>query len=169
MDKSNLNQYHKAFQPILDKYDQTRRLIKDEKGINLMAVVVIGDQSHGKSSLLEAISGIDLPRGKGTKTRVPLEIQLRNVKNQEQERIVISSNNREMKEETIDQSQISEKIEQFTNALAGPNDSKQIVNKPITLTIFRKHMVDLTVIDLPGIVHNDTTNNNLPQVLSRQF
>lgn len=39
--------------------------------------MVIGDQSSGKSSTLESLSGIELPKGTGTVTRAPLEIQLR--------------------------------------------------------------------------------------------
>ena len=45
--------------------------------IPLPRIAVVGDQSAGKSSLLESIVGIDfLPRGTGTVTRVPLELRL---------------------------------------------------------------------------------------------
>ncbi|OJA11455.1 hypothetical protein AZE42_08343 [Rhizopogon vesiculosus] len=37
--------------------------------IDLPAVVVIGGQSAGKSSLVEAVSGINVPRDSGTCTR----------------------------------------------------------------------------------------------------
>jgi len=38
---------------------------------------VLGQQSSGKSSLLEAIVGLDfLPRGSGVVTRRPLELRL---------------------------------------------------------------------------------------------
>ncbi|RMY77917.1 hypothetical protein D0863_01016 [Hortaea werneckii] len=36
--------------------------------------VVVGDQSHGKSSIVEAICDIQLPRGQGTVTRCPFQI-----------------------------------------------------------------------------------------------
>ena len=38
---------------------------------------MIGDQSVGKSSVLESISGVQLPRGTGIVTRCPLQLQLR--------------------------------------------------------------------------------------------
>jgi dynamin 1-like protein len=47
--------------------------------LSLPAIVAIGGQSSGKTSVLEAIIGKDfLPRGNGIVTRRPLELQLRN-------------------------------------------------------------------------------------------
>ena len=40
--------------------------------------MVIGDQSAGKSSVLEAISGVQLLRGTGVVTRAPIELRLSN-------------------------------------------------------------------------------------------
>ena len=42
----------------------------------LPSVVVAGNQSAGKSSLLERISGVRLPRGDGTCTRCVIDIRL---------------------------------------------------------------------------------------------
>lgn len=44
--------------------------------IDLPKIVVVGDQSAGKSSLIEGISEITVPREAGTCTRAPLEINL---------------------------------------------------------------------------------------------
>lgn len=44
--------------------------------IPLPKIVVVGDQSTGKSSLIEGLSGIKVPRAEGTCTRCPLEINL---------------------------------------------------------------------------------------------
>lgn len=49
--------------------------IEDSK-IALPKICVVGDQSHGKSSLIEGISEIKVPRSAGTCTRCPLEINL---------------------------------------------------------------------------------------------
>ncbi len=54
--------------------------IEDRDQINLPQIVVIGSQSSGKSSVLEAIVGEDfLPRGAGIVTRCPLILQLQYV------------------------------------------------------------------------------------------
>lgn len=53
-----------------------RRLGVEDLDLPLPKIVVVGDQSTGKSSLIEAISEIKVPRGAGTCTRCPLEINL---------------------------------------------------------------------------------------------
>ncbi|PKK67265.1 hypothetical protein RhiirC2_752015 [Rhizophagus irregularis] len=47
-----------------------------QSAVDLPTVVFCGNQSAGKSSLLEAISGIQLPRSDGTCTRCVMEIRL---------------------------------------------------------------------------------------------
>ena len=54
-----------------------RDLGVEELEIPLPKICVIGDQSTGKSSLIEGISGIKVPRNAGTCTRCPLEINLK--------------------------------------------------------------------------------------------
>jgi energy-coupling factor transporter ATP-binding protein EcfA2 len=44
--------------------------------LDIPIIAVLGSQSAGKSSLIEAISGITLPRASGTCTRCPTECQL---------------------------------------------------------------------------------------------
>ena len=44
---------------------------------------------------------------------------------------------------------VKRKIQELTNKVAG--SQKQIVNKPIVLTIFSSSCPDLTIVDLPGI------------------
>ena len=51
-----------------------------DKQLSLPKVVVLGNQSSGKSSLLEQIVGLDfLPRGSGVVTRRPLELRMNNI------------------------------------------------------------------------------------------
>ena len=47
---------------LLDEFDKVRELLKDTK-IEVPKIIAIGDQSSGKSSLLDSISGIYLPKG----------------------------------------------------------------------------------------------------------
>uniref|UniRef100_A0A3B4B120 Dynamin N-terminal domain-containing protein n=1 Tax=Periophthalmus magnuspinnatus TaxID=409849 RepID=A0A3B4B120_9GOBI len=51
-----------SVRPCIDLIDSLRSL-GVEQDLALPAVAVIGDQSSGKSSVLEALSGVELPRG----------------------------------------------------------------------------------------------------------
>ncbi|KAK6538210.1 hypothetical protein TWF694_011091 [Orbilia ellipsospora] len=61
---------------LLDKIDKLRELGVN-KMLGLPQVVVTGDQSSGKSSVLEALTGLPLPRSSGLCTRFATEISLR--------------------------------------------------------------------------------------------
>uniref|UniRef100_A0A8D2DA56 Dynamin-type G domain-containing protein n=1 Tax=Sciurus vulgaris TaxID=55149 RepID=A0A8D2DA56_SCIVU len=57
-------QYEEKVRPCIDLIDALRAL-GVEQDLPLPAIAVIGDQSSGKSSVLEALSGVALPRGSG--------------------------------------------------------------------------------------------------------
>ncbi|KAG0480245.1 hypothetical protein HPP92_011103 [Vanilla planifolia] len=63
--------YDDHIRPLLDAVDRLRHLRVMEEGINLPTIVVVGDQSSGKSSVLESLAGISLLRGQGICTRAP--------------------------------------------------------------------------------------------------
>ena len=64
---------------VLDVYDRARENIASDvlEAVVIPTIVVIGDQSHGKSSVLENIARINLPKGNGCVTKTPLELKLR--------------------------------------------------------------------------------------------
>ena len=59
-----------------------RHLGVEDLVLPLPKIVVVGDQSTGKSSLIEGMSEIKVPRSSGTCTRCPLEINLAEGTNQ---------------------------------------------------------------------------------------
>ena len=59
-----LDNYRKRVRPCIDLIDKLRALGIDQD-VPLPTIAVVGDQSAGKSSVLEAISGVQLPRGTG--------------------------------------------------------------------------------------------------------
>lgn len=70
--------FHVKIRPLLDAVDTLRGVLRDEQSIALPTIVVVGDQSSGKSSVLEALSGVQLPRGREITTRCPLVLRLIN-------------------------------------------------------------------------------------------
>ncbi|CAG8699061.1 641_t:CDS:2, partial [Acaulospora colombiana] len=69
------SQYAKKASKYIEILNQLRR-IGAHFTVNLPTIVFCGNQSAGKSSLLEAISGVALPRSDGTCTRCVMELQL---------------------------------------------------------------------------------------------
>ncbi|KAM4572711.1 dynamin-1-like protein isoform 2-T2 [Odontesthes bonariensis] len=127
--------------------------------IQLPQIVVVGTQSSGKSSVLESLVGRDiLPRGTGVVTRRPLILQLVHI-DPEDRRKTNEENGIEGEEwgkflhtkNKIygDFEEIRQEIEAETERISGNN--KGISDEPIHLKIFSPHVVNLTLVDLPGI------------------
>ncbi|XP_036413417.1 interferon-induced GTP-binding protein Mx1-like [Colossoma macropomum] len=132
--------------PYIDLIDSLR-LIGIEEDLALPTIAVIGDQSSGKSSVLEALSGVALPRGSGIVTRCPLELKLRKIKGGVQWRAAISY--KEEYTEFDDPLMVEHYVAEAQNELAG--DGVGICDDLITLEIMSPDVCDLTLIDLPGI------------------
>ncbi|KDR80911.1 hypothetical protein GALMADRAFT_241433 [Galerina marginata CBS 339.88] len=121
--------------------------------LDMPQLVVVGSQSSGKSSVLETIVGRDfLPRGQGIVTRRPLVLQLIHTP----EPADLSSNAyREwgqflhIDKKFSDFHEIRKEIEQETFRVAGQN--KGVSKLPISLRIYSPDVLDLTLVDLPGL------------------
>ncbi|XP_026058363.1 interferon-induced GTP-binding protein Mx3 [Carassius auratus] len=141
-----LQQWEAQVRPYIEMIDYMRR-IGIEKELALPAIAVVGDQSSGKSSVLEALSGVALPRGSGIVTRCPLELKLRKLNNGSGWTAVISYN--EVRETFHDPAQVESYVRRAQNMLAG--DGVGICDDLISLEISSPDVCDLTLIDLPGI------------------
>ena len=148
--------------PMLDVVNKIRVLGMTEENIQLPTIVVVGDQSSGKSSVLESLAGITLPRGQGIATRVPLVLRLQSCKSDAESAITMeydvpdvtspatlkfSSNL--MSIEIDGEEEIEKAINEATDILAGGN--KNVCDAPISLLIRKPGAPDLTMVDLPGI------------------
>nr|AZL95661.1 Mx1 protein [Miichthys miiuy] len=144
---STLNQqYEEKVRPCIDLIDSLRSL-GVEKDLALPAIAVIGDQSSGKSSVLEALSGVSLPRGSGIVTRCPLELKMKRKKEGEEWYGKISY--QENEEEIKDPADVEKKIREAQDEMAGIGVG--ISDDLISLEIASPDVPDLTLIDLPGI------------------
>ncbi|XP_074599197.1 dynamin-1 shibire isoform X2 [Brevipalpus obovatus] len=112
--------------------------------LDLPQIAVVGGQSAGKSSVLEGCVGRDfLPRGSGIVTRRPLILQLINSNCEYGE--FLHCRGRKF----ADFDQIRKEIEDETERVTGNN--KGISPVPINLRVYSPHVLNLTLIDLPGL------------------
>uniref|UniRef100_A0A671UM66 Interferon-induced GTP-binding protein Mx n=1 Tax=Sparus aurata TaxID=8175 RepID=A0A671UM66_SPAAU len=139
-------QYEERVRPCIDLIDSLRSL-GVERDLALPAIAVIGDQSSGKSSVLEALSGVALPRGSGIVTRCPLELKMKRKKEGEEWYGKISYQDHE--EELDDPAEVEKKIREAQDEMAGVGVG--ISDDLISLEIASPDVPDLTLIDLPGI------------------
>ncbi|XP_004596484.1 dynamin-1-like protein isoform X8 [Ochotona princeps] len=141
--------------------------------IQLPQIVVVGTQSSGKSSVLESLVGRDLlPRGTGIVTRRPLILQLVHVSPEDKRKTsgeendpAAWKNSRHLSKGVeaeewgkflhtknklyTDFDEIRQEIENETERISGNN--KGVSPEPIHLKIFSPNVVNLTLVDLPGM------------------
>ena len=117
----------------------------------LPQIVVVGSQSSGKSSVLESFVGRDfLPRGAGIVTRRPLVLQLIHTKLDAEHQVsewgeFLHAPGRRF----TDFNEIRTEIEAETDRKLG--NTKKISSDPIRLAIHSPHVIDLSLVDLPGM------------------
>ncbi|KAJ6734371.1 DYNAMIN 3A-LIKE PROTEIN [Salix purpurea] len=138
--------------PIVNKLQDIFAQLGSQSTIELPQVAVVGSQSSGKSSVLEALVGRDfLPRGNEICTRRPLVLQLLQTKKKGD-----GTGEEEWGEflhlpgkRFYDFSEIRSEIQAETAKEAGGN--KGVSDKQIRLKIFSPNVLDITLVDLPGI------------------
>nr|XP_022300336.1 dynamin-1-like protein [Crassostrea virginica] len=145
--------------PVINKLQDVFNTVGSEV-INLPQIVVLGNQSSGKSSVLESLVGRDfLPRGTGIVTRRPLVLQLihvnkgdREARSQDGDPIKADEWGKFLHTKNkiyTDFNDIRREIENETERMTGTN--KGICPEPINLKIFSPKVVNLTLVDLPGM------------------
>ncbi|KAK3021323.1 hypothetical protein RJ639_045831 [Escallonia herrerae] len=131
--------------------------------MELPQVAVVGSQSSGKSSVLEALVGRDfLPRGADICTRRPLLLQL--VRTPEAEAGEYGEFRHLPGKKFYDFAEIRSEIQytsihhlhayylfQKAETARGAGGNKGVSNKQIRLTIYSPNVLDITLLDLPGM------------------
>ena len=135
--------------------------------MTLPTIVVVGLESHGKSSLMERLALRDVfPRGVGFVTRMPILLKLRQVNFENSVGIrlirlsgssVVEEVEEEKKFYDIGQRNfaevVAEKMQQFISQRGGGSGNMQVViDHRIEIEIRAADLVDIDLLDLPGIV-----------------
>uniref|UniRef100_A0A8C2Q989 Dynamin-2 n=1 Tax=Cyprinus carpio TaxID=7962 RepID=A0A8C2Q989_CYPCA len=130
--------------PLINKLQDAFSSIGQSCNLDLPQIAVVGGQSAGKSSVLENFVGRDfLPRGSGSVTRRPLILQLVNNKAEYAEFLHCKGR------KFVDFDEVRQEIEAETDRITGSN--KGISPVPINLRVYSPHVLNLTLIDLPGM------------------
>lgn len=130
--------------------------------LTLPSIVVIGSQSSGKSSVLEAIVGHEfLPKGSNMVTRRPIELTLINTPNAQAEYGEFPALGLG---KITDFSQIQRTLTDLNLAVS---DKDCVSDDPIQLHIYSPHVPDLSMIDLPGYIQ--VAGSNQPPELKQKI
>ncbi|KAK5743945.1 hypothetical protein LTR17_002283 [Elasticomyces elasticus] len=160
-----------SHEELLNAIDRLRDLHID-KDVSIPQIVVVGDQSSGKSSVLEAIAGVNFPVGINTVTSFATEVVLRRAP-----RSSIDVRLRPAGDRLEPASR--EHIEAFRPdfPVKGPEDfgrviraaaaylkahepQKSVWNDVLRVEISGPDQIHLTLVDLPGLVHADIENRD---------
>ena len=145
--------------PWLNLADDLRNL-KIDQDLSIPMIAVMGDQSSGKSSVLEALSGVPLPRGSGLTTRCPLRLIMKKAPKDTPWCAKVystakhSSTTSEKPLILSNPADITSTIESFTMNLT--KSSNGFSTDSIVVELTSESAPDLTLIDLPGIVRTAT-------------
>uniref|UniRef100_A0A6Q2Y3K7 dynamin GTPase n=1 Tax=Esox lucius TaxID=8010 RepID=A0A6Q2Y3K7_ESOLU len=130
--------------PMVNKLQDAFSAIGQNSNLDLPQIAVVGGQSAGKSSVLENFVGKDfLPRGSGIVTRRPLVLQLINAPTEYAEFLHCKG------KKFTDFDEVRAEIEAETDRITGQN--KGISPVPINLRVYSPHVLNLTLVDLPGM------------------
>ena len=130
--------------------------------LTLPSIVVIGSQSSGKSSVLEAIVGHEfLPKGSNMVTRRPIELTLVNTPDAKAEYGEFPALGLG---KITDFSQIQRTLTDLN--LAVPTEHC-VTDDPIQLSIYSPNVPDLSLIDLPGYIQ--VSGKDQPEELKQKI
>lgn len=133
--------------------------------VNLPQIIVMGEQSAGKSSVLEAISHVRFPVNSGVCTRFPTELVLRHGKDTSVNVSVRfadqSKKPKTFKREHFDEDDLPEIVMEAKRHM-GISEARGDFSKDVLrLEITGPNMFPLTLVDLPGLYSNETEHQSL--------
>ncbi|KAE8365646.1 P-loop containing nucleoside triphosphate hydrolase protein [Aspergillus caelatus] len=149
---------------LLDSVD-TLRLQGISHYISLPQIIVCGDQSSGKSSVLEAISGVSFPVKSNLCTRFPTELVLRKSPDIGVKVSIVPHHSRNhverdtllrFHEELQSFEGLPNLIENAKAAMGIFTNGKAFSNDLLRVEVSGPDRPHLTIVDLPGLIHSET-------------
>jgi hypothetical protein len=157
---------------LLDSVDRLRSQGIDHY-VSLPQIIVCGDQSSGKSSVLEAISGVSFPVKSNLCTRFPTELVLRKTpevgvsvsivpdhSHNEAERASLSN----FRETLDDFHALPSLIDNAKKAMAIGSFGRAFSKDLLRVEISGPDRPHLTIVDLPGLIHSETKQQSVTDI-----
>mmetsp|Transcript_3290 Transcript_3290/g.4634 ORF Transcript_3290/g.4634 Transcript_3290/m.4634 type:complete len:751 (+) Transcript_3290:51-2303(+) len=149
----------KDVKPWLNLMEDLRSLSLD-KELSIPQIAVMGDQSSGKSSVLEALSNVPFPRGSGLTTRCPVRLVMRTgLKGHQWSARVSTTKSTQPPVVVASPEELTPLIERFTSSLTH-GQATEFSAESIVVEITAPEAPNLTLIDLPGIVRTATAGQS---------
>lgn len=152
---------------LLDVVDQLRDFGSITHELSLPQIVVVGNQSSGKSSVLEAISGLTFPTNEGLCTQFATEVVLRRSKTTRTTISIKSANDARKqaiedfaeKWKNADLEQLAVMVEE-AKSIMGLSDQSRFSEDVLKLEVCGPNQDHLTLVDLPGLFQNTEINQS---------
>ena len=141
--------------------------------VSLPQIIVCGDQSSGKSSVLEAISGVSFPVKSNLSTRFPTELVLRKTSQMGVTVSIVPHQAPRRESERRALSDFHEKLEGFeglpnlienAKAAMGISTRKAFSKDLLRVEVSGPDRPHLTIVDLPGLIHSETKQQSASDV-----
>lgn len=121
-------------------------------------ICVMGDQSSGKSSVLESLSGIPFPRGSGLVTRCPIRMVMKRARSGESWSANVSTTLNPNPISAKDVAELSVLIDRMMQELCA--GASNFSTESVVVDLISPDSCDLTVVDLPGIIRTLTAGQS---------
>ncbi|KKK14665.1 dynamin GTPase, partial [Aspergillus ochraceoroseus] len=141
--------------------------------VSLPQIIVCGDQSSGKSSVLEAISGVSFPVKSNLCTRFPTELVLRKDSNVGVRVSIVPHHSRSEAEqrslgsfcEELDGFEgLPQLIDNAKAAMGISTHGNAFSNDLLRVEVSGPDRPHLTIVDLPGLIHSETKQQSAADV-----
>lgn len=142
------------------KIAEELRSLSLESELSVPQICVMGDQSSGKSSVLNLLAGdLIFPSGSGLVTRCPIRLVMRKARAGEDWCAFVSTSISSKRIEAPDIESLYQLIALATTSLC--QGTSNFSTEVVIVDLLSPDACDLTVVDLPGIVRTATTGEEL--------
>ncbi|KAM3487985.1 hypothetical protein MY3957_008715 [Beauveria namnaoensis] len=164
--------YSKEQLHLLDAVDSLRSQ-GISRYISLPQIIVCGDQSSGKSSVLESISGVPFPSKSSLCTRFPTELILRKTAFSSINVSIVPHHSRNdadkaslsnFREKLLDFKDLPALIESAKLAMGVMTMGKAFSEDILRIEVSGPHRPHLTIVDLPGLIHSSNKHQSASDI-----